>query len=198
MNHAQCSWPTPKRFTISTAKFPLNAMATSHISAFKRISPMSFAVEIRTIKFYTRGQQSEEVPHFQRHAAWSADTASGSLAQRNGCSDVNQQKALQKRPPLYRRISPTEWSRTAAARNIKAQTLRHPVSGFKLFSTCQAWPLSIYQQKKVPLYSREFSDEAAEVLRRLKRIPPSSRHANGSTPRPFICRVLALKRWIIM
>jgi hypothetical protein len=53
-------------------------------------------------------------------------------------------------------------------------------------------------QKKVPLFSHEFSEEAAEVRKRLKAFPLNFHHANGSTQKPFICRALARKQWTIM
>lgn len=51
----------------------------------------------------------------------------------------------------------------------------------------------VTQQKKVPLFFREFSEEAAEHRKRLKVSPPNFHHANGSTRKPFTCRALARK-----
>lgn len=88
---------------------------------------MLFAVGILTIKFYTRDQRNEEVPHFQRHAAWSVVIAFGSLGQQNDFKDASQPKVSQKILQLFNPTSQTS-SLTAAARNIKVRTLRHPVS----------------------------------------------------------------------
>lgn len=126
MNHAQCSWLTPKPFTIFTAKFPLSATATRRINASRPTSPTSSAVAIRTIRFCIRDHRNDEVPHFQHHAAWSDAIAFGSSGHRSDCSDVSRRKASRKRP-VYSRTKRT-WSRIAAARNITVQTLRHPVS----------------------------------------------------------------------
>lgn len=68
----------------------------------------------------------------------------------------------------------------------------------KLRSTrCWSFVHYTFQQKKVPLYSHEFSEEAAEVRRRLKHFPPNFRLVNGSTQKPFTYRAWERKQWTI-
>lgn len=55
-----------------------------------------------------------------------------------------------------------------------------------------------FPQKKVPLYSQEFSDAAAEPPRKSKRIQRSFHLANGSIQRPFIYKAWARRPWITM
>lgn len=71
-------------------------------------------------------------------------------------------------------------------------------SKFRIEGVLIAFSSSFPKQKKVPLYSREFSDAAAAAPRRLKPTRRSSRRANGSTPRRCTCRASGRRRWITM
>lgn len=158
MNHAHCLWQTLKQFTTSTVKFRRNVTAIWHINAFKQTSPTLFAVGILTIKFYTRDQRNEEVPHFQRHAAWSVVIAFGSLGHRSDSKDASQPKVSRKTLQLFNPTSQT-LSRTAAARNIKVRTLRHPVSCTTSHMLCFVLTLTFVSpppEKSASLLSRIF------------------------------------------